>query len=271
MDDIKLAGKKQNLTQCGKANDSFQIDDWVSSDLCDSTNSVRKFYLEYSSVCLVCWVNLERRCSGRRHWGIGKDGRVRNPSSKNQYKRSNDAMKVWTLYIPVADGTAKLSGRAFEFREPTPRREQLVRSEDFSWELQGESGESQPTESTDDAEDHAKRAAARKPTRFGVIRILGNAIAFCEMSKTSWKMGKLSMKGDSENHRGTRSGHSRRNLGERVRFCHGTTELQHLISQPCFGGSKGLRQGDRQGWVKWAAAHPGQDRRLPSVATHSRL
>ena len=23
--------------------------------------------------------------------------------------------------------------------------------------------------------------------------------------------------------------------------------------------------------VKWAAAHPGQDRRLPSVATHSRL
>ena len=59
--------------------------------------------------------------------------------------------------------------------------------------------------------------------------ILGNAIAICEMSKTSWKMGKLSMKGDSENHRGTRSGHSRRNLEERVRFCHGITELQHFI------------------------------------------
>ena len=36
----------------------------------------------------------------------------------------------------------------------------------------------------------------------------------------------------------------------------------------------GLRPGSRQGWsnvqVRWAAAHPGQDRRLPSVVTHSR-
>ena len=36
-----------------------------------------------------------------------------------------------------------------------------------------------------------------------------------------------------------------------------------------------VRQGNRQGWWKrskfrcWAAAHPGQDRRLPSVVTHS--
>ena len=40
--------------------------------------------------------------------------------------------------------------------------------------------------------------------------------------------------------------------------------------------SLGVRQGNRQGWWKrstfrcWAAAHPGQDRRLPSVVTHSR-
>ena len=30
--------------------------------------------------------------------------------------------------------------------------------------------------------------------------VLWNAIAICEMSKTSWQMGKLLMKGDSENH-----------------------------------------------------------------------
>ena len=30
--------------------------------------------------------------------------------------------------------------------------------------------------------------------------ILSNAIAICEMSKTSWQMGKLLTKGDSENH-----------------------------------------------------------------------
>ena len=40
----------------------------------------------------------------------------------------------------------------YEFREHTLRREQTARSEDFSEKLQGESGESQPTETTDDAE-----------------------------------------------------------------------------------------------------------------------
>ena len=34
--------------------------------------------------------------------------------------------------FPAADGTAKLLGRDYDFREPTPRREQTVRSEDFS-------------------------------------------------------------------------------------------------------------------------------------------
>ena len=54
--------------------------------------------------------------------------------------------------FPATDGTAKMSGRDHELREPTLWREQTVRSEDFSGELQGELEESQPTESTDDAE-----------------------------------------------------------------------------------------------------------------------
>ena len=55
--------------------------------------------------------------------------------------------------FPLADVTAKLSGRDYEFREPTLRREPTVRSEYFfSRGLHGEPGESQPTESTDDAE-----------------------------------------------------------------------------------------------------------------------
>ena len=61
------------------------------------------------------------------------------------------SQKDGEFVFPVADGTAKLSGRDFEFRVPTPRREPTVRSEGFSRELHGESGESQPTESTDDA------------------------------------------------------------------------------------------------------------------------
>ena len=49
-------------------------------------------------------------------------------------------------------GTAKLSGRAYEFREPTLRREQPVRSENLSGERQGEPEGFQPTETKDDAE-----------------------------------------------------------------------------------------------------------------------
>ena len=42
------------------------------------------------------------------------------------------------IMFPFADGTAKLSGRDYEFREPTEKREPTVRSEDFSRELHGE-------------------------------------------------------------------------------------------------------------------------------------
>ena len=42
--------------------------------------------------------------------------------------------------FPIADGTAKLSGRDYEYREPTLRREPTDRSEDLGGEIQGESG-----------------------------------------------------------------------------------------------------------------------------------
>ena len=99
--------------------------------------------------------NLDRRYSdGRfgRHWKVG---RIRNLSSKNQRERSVDKTKDDELIFPVADVTAKLSGRDYEFRDPTPRRDQTVRSEDFSRELQVEPEESQPTKPTDDSEARA--------------------------------------------------------------------------------------------------------------------
>ena len=63
--------------------------------------------------------------------------------------------KEEVFFFPVADGTSKLSGRDYEFREPNLRREQTVRSEDLSGRLQGGPGQSQPTESKDDAEARA--------------------------------------------------------------------------------------------------------------------
>ena len=59
------------------------------------------------------------------------------------------------VLFPVADGTAKLSGRDCEFRETHSKAETTARSEDFSRELHGEPGESQPTETTYDAEARA--------------------------------------------------------------------------------------------------------------------
>ena len=47
-----------------------------------------------------------------------------------------------------------MTGRDYDFREPTLRRKQTVGSEDLSGELQCKSEEPQPTEPKDDAEAH---------------------------------------------------------------------------------------------------------------------
>ena len=52
----------------------------------------------------------------------------------------------------VADGSAKLPGRDYEFQEPTLRREFTVRRENLSGESHGDREEFQPEESEDDAE-----------------------------------------------------------------------------------------------------------------------
>ena len=44
--------------------------------------------------------NLERRHCGRRHWGIGKDGRILNPCWETQCKGSANAHEWWKVYIP---------------------------------------------------------------------------------------------------------------------------------------------------------------------------
>ena len=46
--------------------------------------------------------------------------------------------RVIATEVPVADGTAKLFGRDHEFRAPTLRREQPVRSEDLRAEARND-------------------------------------------------------------------------------------------------------------------------------------
>ena len=52
--------------------------------------------------------------------------------------------------FPVADDSAKLSGRDYEFQEPSLRRESIVRRENLSGESHGDREESQPEETKDD-------------------------------------------------------------------------------------------------------------------------
>ena len=75
--------------------------------------------------------------------------------------------------FPFADGTAKLSGKDYEFRESSLRQEQPVRSEDFSGELQGEPGESQPTETTDDADSRADFGRSKVTSSIVITRNFG--------------------------------------------------------------------------------------------------
>ena len=56
------------------------------------------------------------------------------------YPRRNTKEVLISQKGDAADGTAHLSGRDYDLRGPTLRREQTVRSEDLGGELQGEPG-----------------------------------------------------------------------------------------------------------------------------------
>ena len=56
------------------------------------------------------------------------------------------------LYLLVADGAAQLSGRDYEFQEPTLGRESTVRRENLSGDSHGDWEEFRPEELEDDAE-----------------------------------------------------------------------------------------------------------------------
>ena len=71
---------------------------------------------------------------------------------ESKQKEALISQKGEEFEFPIADGTAKLSGRDYEFRVPTPRRKPTVGSEDLSGGFQGKSEEPQPTEPTDNDE-----------------------------------------------------------------------------------------------------------------------
>ena len=62
--------------------------------------------------------------------------------------------KTENSYFSVADGSAKLSGRSYEFQESTLRRLSTVRRENLSGESHDDREEFRPEETKDDARIH---------------------------------------------------------------------------------------------------------------------
>ena len=107
-----------------------------------SQNERRFGYL--SRTCFVRGVNLGRTYSDC----------IKNISEKTECERSPDnTTKDGEFVFLVADGSAKLPGRDYEFQEPTLRRESTVKRDNFSGESHGDREEFRPEEQEDDAED----------------------------------------------------------------------------------------------------------------------
>ena len=91
-------------------------------------------------------------------------------ASENYARRLNAkevliTQKDGEFIFPVADGSAQLSGRDYEFQEPTLRRESTVRRENLSGECHGDREEFQIEEAKDDEginKDFSAYAEARK-------------------------------------------------------------------------------------------------------------
>ena len=72
------------------------------------------------------------------------------------YPRRLNAKEVWItqkdeeFVSPVADGSAKLSGRDYELQEPILGRESTVKKENLNGESHGDREEFQPEETIDD-------------------------------------------------------------------------------------------------------------------------
>ena len=106
-------------------------------------------FLEYELIAERIW---------KGYFWIADLEELQKMNASDVYHRRTTAKEVLIrqkedeFKFPIAGGTAKLSGRDYEFRISTPIQEQSVKGEDLSAEIQGESGESQPVQPTDDAE-----------------------------------------------------------------------------------------------------------------------
>ena len=95
--------------------------------------------------------------------------------------RRRNAKEFWIIQqdgefaFPVANDSAKLSGRNYEFQGSTLRRESFVRKENFSGESHGDREEFQSQDTKDDAGIHKNFLSIQEDFIYRERRIIPNS------------------------------------------------------------------------------------------------
>ena len=120
---------------------------WISSDFCEGPVKAPSSWQE-SFTWNFHWIRIYRvENSEKRHFWL-QTLRSRKMRQKSMFEDSKEIITPRSgeqhFILPIADGTAKLSGRDQGVRESTLTRDQPARSEDLREDLQGNSETSQP-------------------------------------------------------------------------------------------------------------------------------
>ena len=135
-----------------RVNDSFWVNGWLLSELCTRSVQLHQFGKE-----VILAISLGYELIARGIWKADiliADLQDLDMDASESYSRRINAKEVLITQkgdefnFPIADGTANLSGRNQEFREPILRQHRSVWRQDLSGGIQGESEGFQPTETS---------------------------------------------------------------------------------------------------------------------------
>ena len=155
VEDLPANGKSQNERRFGESFKRTNCTIWCT---CGIPSNIRKMSSKNSSIWRdsinrdffsdTHWSleNLERRYSDCWSWGIREFGRIRNIPRRLNAKEVLITQRNGEFVFPVADGSAKLSGRDYEIPGTHSETGANRKERGFQPDSQGAAEESQPAE-----------------------------------------------------------------------------------------------------------------------------